>query len=698
MAMRAAFGIVKAVGKAALNVAGGGFMGDVLVHALPAIAQNAWEGWRRDRDDKQQREDVQAIVRMAANEIRDEVRKVIQEIAPDRSPEIQLELEQFLTQIPVALRQSLKSQADPTGHSLPLDFVIDSPDVLLSILPSRLPKFKPGDRPLKGIDWELEELLGCGGFGEVWKAKNPFFDGVAPVALKFCLDPASTDRLLRHEAAVLNQVMRNGRHVGIVSLLHTYLSADPPCLEYEYVEGGDLAAIIARGLRTPATKERTLHATRMVLELAKTVGFAHRLSPPVVHRDLKPANILVSRSADGTERLRIADFGIGGLAAGNMIAKSRAGTSSGDFLVTAMRGSHTPLYASPQQMRGAAPDPRDDVHALGVIWYQLLTSNITAGRPGGTRWAGRMADLGLLPSLIDLLGACLEEDLADRPKDAHELAEQLEKLLNDSKPIPKPVPTPAAPKATPLRMTNSVGMSFTRIPAGNFLMGSPDDEESRTDDEGPRHRVTITKPFHLGIYPVTQAEFERVTGGNPSAFGKKNGGGPSHPVEQISWNDAAEFCRRLSEMSKEVAAGRVYRLPTEAEWEYACRAGTETAFSFGDRLSPAMAHFDGRRPYGGCRPGKTVEATFKVGQFPGNPWGLFDMHGNVWEWCADWYAETAYAGRAEDDPAGPARGEQNVLRGGSWNNSGHLCRSAKRNKYRPDFKSETIGLRVVCEV
>src|SRR5262249_32987935 len=153
----------------------------------------------------------------------------------------------------------------------------------------------PGDRPLPGIDWELEELLGMGGFGEVWKARNPHFDAVPPVALKFCLDPTARDRLLRHEAAVLNQVMRQGRHPGIVQLQHTYLSAESPCLEYEYVGGGDLGRLIADWQRLPAGA-RCEQATRAVRRLAEIVGFAHRLSPVVVHRDLKPANVLLQRS------------------------------------------------------------------------------------------------------------------------------------------------------------------------------------------------------------------------------------------------------------------------------------------------------------------------------------------------------------------------------------------------------------------
>src|SRR5439155_24312999 len=133
---------------------------------------------------------------------------------------------------------------DPAGLSLPLAFSLLRPEDLLQFLPQRPARFSPGDRPAGQGDWELVELLGVGGFGEVWKARHVFFDGIAPVALKFCLDPEARDRLLRHEATVLNQVMRQGRHPGIVSLLDASLSTDPPCLKYEYIEGGDLAGLV----------------------------------------------------------------------------------------------------------------------------------------------------------------------------------------------------------------------------------------------------------------------------------------------------------------------------------------------------------------------------------------------------------------------------------------------------------------------
>src|SRR5262249_9310839 len=167
----------------------------------------------------------------------------VAERAADQPEAVRQKLGLYLEQVAALLRRTLPGKTAAAQHG---------PDSLLTFLPSRPPRFRPGDRPLPGVDWELEELLGSGGFGEVWKAKNPHFAGIPPVALKFCLDPEARDRLLRHEAAVLDQVMRHGKHPGLVALRHTYLSADPPCLEYEYVTGGDLAGLIREWHRPPA--------------------------------------------------------------------------------------------------------------------------------------------------------------------------------------------------------------------------------------------------------------------------------------------------------------------------------------------------------------------------------------------------------------------------------------------------------------
>ena len=214
------------------------------------------------------------------------------------------------------------------------------------------------------------------------------------MALKFCTDPVARQRLLRHEAKVLDRVMRQGRHPGIVRLEATYLSADPPCLQYEYIQGGDLGGLIEDWHRR-TEKPSPERVARAMLQLAEIVAFAHRLDPPIVHRDLKPANILVQAVDGGEVAFKITDFGIGGIATARAIQASRDPTRPSEFMTAAVRGSGTLLYASPEQLRGNDPDPRDDVHALGVIWYQMLIGDLTKGRPSGTAWRRRLLDRGI---------------------------------------------------------------------------------------------------------------------------------------------------------------------------------------------------------------------------------------------------------------------------------------------------------------
>ncbi len=225
-------------------------------------------------------------------------------------------------------------------------------------------------------------------------------------------------------------------------------------------------------------------------------------------------------------------------------------------------------------------------------------------------------------------------------------------------------------------VTNSIGMKFKLIPAGSFLMGSPDSEKDRGSYEGPQHKVTLTKPYYLGVYEVTQEQYEKVMGSNPSHFK-----GAKLPVEMVNWNEAQDFCLKLSQLDKSMT----YRLPSEAEWEYAARAGTKTAYYWGDG-------FDGR--YAWCLQnsgGKTQE----VGSRQANPWGLFDMSGNVYEWCEDWYADKYPSVGEEIDPKGAASGSSRVGRGGGWYDVPLGCRSAFRFDYSPDIRFNTLGFRVL---
>jgi formylglycine-generating enzyme required for sulfatase activity len=251
-------------------------------------------------------------------------------------------------------------------------------------------------------------------------------------------------------------------------------------------------------------------------------------------------------------------------------------------------------------------------------------------------------------------------------------------------------------------IVNSIGMKLVLIPAGKFMMGSPAAEAERDPDE-LQHEVTITRPFYMGAYEVTQREFEKVGAKNMSFFK----GGPDTPVDQVSWHNAVNFCQKLSALPEEKKAGRVYRLPTEAEWEYACRAGTTTPFAFGNALSSKEANFDGAYPYGGAPKGPNLLKPVKVGSYAPNAWGLYDMHGNVMEWCSDWYDPDYYKNSPAKDPRGPDKGVQetsfgkdfyHVVRGGCWLDEASGCRSAYRFRLQSTEPYRLVGLRVVCEV
>jgi formylglycine-generating enzyme required for sulfatase activity len=244
-------------------------------------------------------------------------------------------------------------------------------------------------------------------------------------------------------------------------------------------------------------------------------------------------------------------------------------------------------------------------------------------------------------------------------------------------------------------LTNSIGMKLVLIPAGTFLMGSAAEEALHRLNEMPQHEVGITQPFYMAVHLVTQSQYHQVMAHNPARFNPAVGGSLEHPVERVSWEDAIEFCRRLSARPEERQAGRVYRLPTEAEWEYACRAGTATPFCTGAALVGVQANFDANFPVGDGTRAKPAGRTTPVGVYPANNFGLHDMHGNLWEWCADWYDGQYYRSSPRRDPPGPPTGQFRVVRGGSWRNHASTCRAAYRNALVPNNRDPYTGFRVV---
>jgi formylglycine-generating enzyme required for sulfatase activity len=242
-----------------------------------------------------------------------------------------------------------------------------------------------------------------------------------------------------------------------------------------------------------------------------------------------------------------------------------------------------------------------------------------------------------------------------------------------------------------------VALTMVNIPAGSFRMGSPEDEPGRSEDEGPQHDVTLGSYF-MAQTPITQAQWRAVAGWqkvgrdlepDPSRFK-----GANRPVEQVSWFDALEFCRRLSQRT-----GQRYGLPSEAQWEYACRAGSTTPFHFGATLTPELANYNGNHVYGNGPKGTYREQTIDVARFPASGWGLHDIHGNVWEWCEDHWHDSYNFAPGDDQPwliPAAADDEQRLLRGGSWYDIPGDCRSADRNHLRPHDAYADVGFRVVC--
>jgi formylglycine-generating enzyme required for sulfatase activity len=366
------------------------------------------------------------------------------------------------------------------------------------------------------------------------------------------------------------------------------------------------------------------------------------------------------------------------------------------------------------------PEDADDYRFHGVFFWHVIEGlkGAAANRRGSVNWS-------------DLTSYVQDEVPAFVRRKAKELRKELppqnpHAILNSKRPVLLVASVSRA-------VVSSVGMRLVRIPKGSFTMGSTDEERKEVlrlieqketpgwlQAEGPQHEVEITRDFNLGEKEVTQKQFKEVMGYNPSFFSADGHPGPGleynygkpaggkdqvtgstddYPVENVSWDEAMAFCRKLTEKDRAagvIGRGLEYRLPTEAEWECACRAGSRTyqTFHFGNSLSSTQANFNSNHPYGGAAKGLYLARPREVGSYKPNAWGLYDMHGNVLEWCLDWYGKDYYAKGSPRDPAGPSRGVTCVVRGGSWGVHAHNCRSSRRWWFVPDARDPHTGFRV----
>lgn len=653
------------------------------------------------------------------------------------------ELREYLALLPSCIRRFLARPSDPIGKTIPDAAIINRPEDLLPFLPAHRPHLHATPA---GLDnWRLTEPIGFGEADETWRAVDADQPGAA-AAITFVVDEDAR-KAVHDQQQLFLEVFKLTDESGIIPLRSVYLETTPPAFDAPYLSGYDLASLMWDWKwRYDSAKPDA--ALKVMKRLCDIVGQAH--AKGIVHRDLKPSNIRLHPTEGGKFTIWVANFGWGQIASARSLALSKGTTPRAEQLRLALRGAHTALYASPQQTKKEAPDPRDDVHALGVIWYQLLKRDPHAPAPFGTDWAEAFAADGVTDAQARLLAACLSTRPEKRPEDAARLGEFLAGIATappggpeGSKLIPlkgasgdhptgwdavppatgpksgklRPGPDTSGPKSGRIGMTaavaaaaassgighgglpklvnNSIGMTFALIPPGTFEMGSDPGEAGRREHEGPKHTVTISRPFYMSVFPVTQEQYEKVKGRNPSAFTKTHGGGPDHPVESVTWADAVSFCERLSRTPEEQTHARAYRLPTEAEWEFACRGGTKTAFSCGDKFGPNDGHYAAAGVFG--KSGGQGH-TAAVGRFHANPLGLHDMHGNVQEWCSDWYDEYYYFDSPAKDPHGPPTGTLRVVRGGCWSMFGNDCRSAARRGHDPVSPGNTVGFRVALAV
>lgn len=354
---------------------------------------------------------------------------------------------EWVAGIPEAARVSNRRPDDPSGRTLSAAFAIDTPDDILKVLPPRPPRFLVGqDVPGREGEWRLDRVLGIGGFGEVWLTRHAH-DYHAPRAVKFFFDQTGKD--VQREAALVKRAMDAGRADAapdddprrhIVPILDVRLTSAAPWLMYEYVAGGNLSGWVHQ-LSRRSGGERVAQVVAAMKQLCRGAGVFHRLPAPLAHRDLKPSNVLIDAT---TKKLRITDFGIGAVTqrAANS-RESRGESTQGERFVSYLRGAHTPTYSSPEQRRGDPPDPRDDVHALGVICYQLLVGDLAAAP--GADLADDLREAGSPDALIDLVAACVARKPERRPADAVHLAKRLDAIRTPGRAVPVPPPQASEP-------------------------------------------------------------------------------------------------------------------------------------------------------------------------------------------------------------------------------------------------------------
>jgi formylglycine-generating enzyme required for sulfatase activity len=592
------------------------------------------------------------------------------------------------------------------------------------------------------------KLLGQGGFGKTFKAldedqprkplcviKQFAFSNNHPETRQIAL------KLFYEEAQHLEAL---GKHDQIPELLAYFDVEGQPYLVQQFIDGQDLEQELATAGTFNQAKIREL-----LESLLPVLDFLHHQSPPVIHRDVKPANI-IRRHSDGG--LVLVDFGAAKQATQSMLAKTGTAIGSAEFAAPE-QARRKPVFASDIYSLGVtciylltqvSPFDLFDMNQDAWVWRDYLVDNLVDEK------LGKVLDKMIANSLSqryrlaeDILSTLWREpDCLDTPSvintssanplpvvnyriESKELSiihstkqkfkfetAKIEVVATTTEIITKReivtktgffggkrevevekhirVEKPSRIKVIKLSgqaeyitedLGNGVNLEMVYIKAGSFEMGS-----NERDTETPIHRVNIPH-FYMGKYTITQQQYQAIMGINPARFKGQN-----HPVESVSWDDAIEFCQKLSQRT-----GKQYDIPSESQWEYACRAGTTTPFYYGETITADLANYDGNyNTYEKALRGKYREQTTEVGNFPPNVFGLYDMHGNVWEWCLDTWHENYNGAPSDGSKWINNNNYSHLLRGGAWYDLPFNCRSAYRIGNAHVRRLDCIGIRVVC--
>ncbi|MEL6578258.1 MAG: bifunctional serine/threonine-protein kinase/formylglycine-generating enzyme family protein [Cyanobacteria bacterium J06621_12] len=580
-------------------------------------------------------------------------------------------------------------------------------------------------------------LLGQGSFGRTFLAIDELKPSKPRCVIKQFLPEvkgkkaiAKATELFEREAARLDEL---GQHEQIPGLLAFFDQEERKYLIQEYIDGHDLLKVLSKegSFNQQQIKE-------LLNDLLDVLKFVHQNN--IIHRDIKPENI-IRRKQDG--KLVLVDFGAAKSALAN--SSSQSNTIIGSA-----------CYVAPEQAAGK-PKFASDLYSLGATCLHLLTNieplSLFNTEEGEWNWRSHLQDNEIDYELSHVLDRLVEGATNRRFQSVEQveraLAGEIRPLIRTSQAksrrnhsarisarnsIKKASSVKSPPrrkgkldlkilefqyskidndpcvimgktvslttnryggkaKYITLQLAHEITIDLIGIPGGKFLMGSLEFESEREIEESPQHSVTV-RPFLMGKYPITQAQWLAVMDDNPSRFLDLDPSRSKKPVERVSWLDCNLFCQKLSQL-----VGRDIRLPSEAEWEYACRGKTQTPFHCGSTISTELANYNGEEIYRSGIEGENRQQTTDVDTFAANPFGLYDLHGNVAEWCADtWHSN--YQNAPADGSAWVSNNskDQRVLRGGSWLHLPGSCRSAQRLKSSPQSKSDAFGFRIAASI